>query len=459
MPQAYDLVVVGTGVAAGVVASRVRKAGWSVAIIDCRPFGGTCQLRGCDPKKVLVGGAEAVDLVRRLHGHGVAGDTRIDWPALMAFKRQFTEPVPARRERSFADAGVDAFHGVARFTGPDRIAVGEHTLEARHVVLGSGARPVPLPFPGAEHVITSDDFLELPSLPPRIVMVGGGYIAAEFSHIAARAGAAVTVVQRGPRMLKQFDPDLVGWLMTRFRDIGIDVRTGHAVQAVEPHPRGGFVVRTQGGDGAADNAAASDGAAEIQADLVVHAAGRAADFSDLDLAAGGVDTDHGRLRLNAFLQSTSNPRVYAAGDSAASGPPLTPAASLDGRVVAGNLLEGNRHQPDYRGIPSVAFSIPPIAAVGLGEQAAREQGLRFRVNCAQASDWYTATRVAETVYGYKVLIEEDTDRILGAHLVGPQAEEVINLFALAIRQNLPAEVLRSTVFAYPSAASDVDYML
>jgi glutathione reductase (NADPH) len=128
-------------------------------------------------------------------------------------------------------------------------------------------------------------------------------------------------------------------------------------------------------------------------------------------------------------------------------------------VIAANLLEGNRHRPDYRGVPSVAFTLPPIAAVGLGEAEARAAGLTFRVNRQKVPDWYTARRVAETVYGFKTLVEEGSGRILGAHLVGPHADEVINLFALAIRRDLTAEDLKQTIFAYPTAASDIGYML
>ena len=128
-------------------------------------------------------------------------------------------------------------------------------------------------------------------------------------------------------------------------------------------------------------------------------------------------------------------------------------------MVAANLLEGNRHRPDYRGVPSVAFSLPPIAAVGMSEAAVRAERLAFRVNCQKVPDWYTARRVGETVYGYKTLIEEGSGRILGAHLVGPHVDEVINLFALAIRRNLTAEDLRQTIFAYPTGASDIGSML
>ena len=169
--------------------------------------------------------------------------------------------------------------------------------------------------------------------------------------------------------------------------------------------------------------------------------------------------DRGRLKLNEFLQSISNPAVYAAGDAAAMGPLLTPVAAHDGYIVATNLLKGNQRQPDYRGVPSVVFTVPPVASVGLQEEAAREQGLKFQVKHQKTSDWYTARRVNEGYAGYKILIEEDSDRILGAHLIGPHAEEVINLFALAIRSDLRAKDLKTMIWAYPTAASDIPYML
>ena len=151
--------------------------------------------------------------------------------------------------------------------------------------------------------------------------------------------------------------------------------------------------------------------------------------------------------------------MYAAGDAAQMGPPLTPVSSHDGKVVAGNMLEGNHLRPDYRGIPSVAFTLPPIASVGLSEAEARERGLRFRVKSNLVPNWYSARQAAEPVYGFKVMVDEGDDRVLGAHLVGPHVDEVINLFALAIRHGLTADDLKSTMFAYPSGASDIGYML
>jgi glutathione reductase (NADPH) len=444
----YDLLVIGTGTAAQVAAGRVRKAGRSVAVIDHRPFGGTCALRGCDPKKMLISGAEALDLARRMRGRGVAGELHIDWKELIAFKRSFTAPIPHKREEDFARQGIAAFHGMARFTASDTLAVDGRALTGRHILIATGARPVPLRFPGAAHAITSDAFMELEELPARIAMVGGGYIAAEFAHIAARAGAKVTVLQRGPRMLPKFDPDLVGWLMEKFREIGVAVLTRHAVTAIE-----------QSGNAYRVHANTPEGSADVDADLVVHAAGRAPDIEQLHLSAANIALENERLALNEYLQSVSNPLVYAAGDAAAKGPPLTPLSSHDGKVVAANILDGNRHKPDYRGVPSVAFTLPPIAAVGLSEAEARAQGLKLRVNCAKVPGWYTARRVAEKVYGYKTIIAEDAGRILGAHIVGPHADEVINLFGLAIRHDLTADDLRSTIFAYPTGASDIGYMV
>jgi glutathione reductase (NADPH) len=164
--------------------------------------------------------------------------------------------------------------------------------------------------------------------------------------------------------------------------------------------------------------------------------------------------------VNEYLQSVSNPAVYAAGDAVASGGfPLTPVAGMQGGIVAKNLLEGNRHTPNYTGIPSVVFTIPPLARVGLSEEAARALGLHFTTHHEDTSGWYSSRRVALSHTGSKVLVEEGTERILGAHLLGLHAEEVINLFALAIRADLRARDLKHMVYAYPTSASDVSSMV
>ncbi len=450
MTSKFDLVAIGTGSGASAVASRCRSAGWQVAIVDSRPFGGTCALRGCDPKKVLVGAAEVTDWARRMKGKGIrAEQLQIDWQELMHFKRSFTEPVPKRQEEGLAKAGIAAFHGRARFVGPSTVQVGDEALEGRYVVIASGQKPADLKISGAEHLTTSDQFLELNELPRRILFIGGGYIAFEFAHVAVRAGSEVTIVHRGARPLPRFDPDLVDQLVARTRELGADVQLGTQAEGIEKSS-GHWIVR----------ASTSGQKRRFEADVVVHAAGRVPEIDDLNLEAAGVEWDSRGIKVNEFLQSVSNPAVYAAGDAAASGgPPLTPVAGYEGVIVAANLLKGNHQKPNYLGIPTVVFTIPPLASVGLSEREAREEGLKFEVKKGMTSSWYSSRRVGETYSGFKVLVEEGTDRILGAHLLGGQAEEVINLFALAMRSGMRASDLRHMLFAYPTHGSNLPYML
>jgi glutathione reductase (NADPH) len=196
MTQQYDLVVIGTGTGATGAATRCRAAGWRVAVIDHLPFGGTCALRGCDPKKVLVGAAEVLDDARRMQGNGLSGgEPAIAWNDLMRFKRSFTEPVPAMKEQSFARNGIDAYHGRAKFCGQHSVEVGGEVLEGRFVLIAVGSVPMHLGIAGEEHVITSASFPEHDRMPKPIVLLGGGFIIAQFANLAAQAGAQVTVLE------------------------------------------------------------------------------------------------------------------------------------------------------------------------------------------------------------------------------------------------------------------------
>ena len=446
MTQRFDLVVIGTGTAASGVASRCRNAGWSVAIVDERPFGGTCALRGCDPKKVLRRAAEVVDAARLMNGHGIAGPApTVGWPALMAFKRSFTDPVPEAREKAFADKGIATFNGTAQFIGENTISVGEDRLEARYIVIASGAKPVPLSMPGAEHVITSDDFLELAALPKRVLLIGGGYVSFEFAHIAARAGAEVVMLDRGERPLKAFDPDLVEMLVERTRALGITFRAKAEVTAIEQANGGlGVIARIDRAEERFETA------------LVVHGAGRAAAISALALDKANVKGNGKGVEVNEYLQSITNPVVYAAGDAAATaGPPLTPVASVEAKAVAANLLEGNHATPDYTGVPSAVFTVPELVRVGLTEADAAAQGFDFECKFSDMRDWFSVRRVGETHAAAKVLVENGSGRILGVHILGPEASETINLFGLAMRTGLKADDLKGLVSAYPSAGSDI----
>ncbi|HEY1762283.1 MAG TPA: NAD(P)/FAD-dependent oxidoreductase [Acidimicrobiales bacterium] len=446
-----DLIVVGSGSAAQSVAYPCRHAGWSVMVIDSRPLGGTCSQRGCDPKKVLVGISELADWSRRMQGKGFSAPAAtMDWSDMMRFKETFTENVPSSTEAELRDAGIVAVRGRAQFAGPRSLRVDGETHDARHVVIAAGARHAPLGIPGEEELLTSTGFLELEALPRRVAFVGGGYIAFEFAHVAARGGAAVQVIHRGDRPLEGFDADLVDDLVTTTRDLGVDVQLRTTVVAVEK--RGDeFIVRTRCGD--------EHG--EIVCDLVVHAAGRVPEIDDLALEAADVErVDGGGIAVNEYLQSVSNPAVYAAGDAVASGGlPLTPVADMQGGIVAANLIDGNTRTPNYEGIPSMVFTTPSLARVGLDETTARARGLRFTVRREDTSSWYSSRRVALDHTGYKTLVEDGTQRILGAHVLGPNAEEIINIFGLAIRKGLSAGDLKDMIYAYPTGGSDISSMV
>ena len=497
MNNTFDLIVIGTGTAASTAAHECRSAGWNVAIIDSLPFGGTCALRGCDPKKVLVEAAKVIDSTQRHENKGIVGSEgiRIRWSDLMSFKRTFTEPRPKLREDGYIKAGIVPFHGHAKFTDPTTIKVeGEREnnnntdnrndiiLTGKHIVIATGAIPVKLIIPGSENIITSDQFLELgcENLPDTIVFIGGGYISFEFAHIAARAGANVTILHRGKQPLEHFDPDLVNRLVQRSRDIGIDVKLEAAVKSIDKSQSSSKTTTTSlNGDSrsklvvyySSPDSSKKDGSnrnideitlSRIDADMVIHGAGREPNIDGLDLKnAAGIDYTRRGIMVNEYLQSVSNPAVYAAGDVAANmGLPLTPVASYDGAIAANNLIKGNTIKTNYAGLPSVEFTIPSLVSVGMQEKEAKDQGLRFSIKHEDTSGWASSRRVGETCSAFKVLVEDDTNRILGAHILGPHAEEIINIFSIAIRLGLTTKELNDPIlYTYPTNSSDILYML
>ena len=422
-----------------------------MAIVDSLPYGGTCALRGCDPKKMLVGVTEALDWADRMKGNGLRTESiRIDWPEMMAFKRTFTGPMPARLEDGFAELGIETLHGTARFVGPQQVRVGQRTLKARHFHIATGARPTTLGITGEGLLSTSTDFLDLETLPERIVFVGGGFISFEFAHIARRAGASsVTILHRGARPLVRFDPDLVALQVERTRELGIDVRLDSCVVDVAP-----------AGDGLAVRIDTSTGSDVVECDLAVHGAGRVPNLDGLDLSVAGVDVTARGIVVSQAMRSVSNPAVFSAGDCADTGAPnLTPVSANEARVATKNLLAGEDVRSiDYPPIPTTVFTVPPVASVGLLEEEARAEGIDFDVRFRRTGDWYSSMRVAEPYAAHKTLIEKGTGRIIGAHVLGPGAEEQINLFAMAMGAGLTANQVKAVVFAYPSYASDLGSM-
>ena len=450
MPATHDLIVIGAGTAGLAAANKAAARGWRTAIVDELPYGGTCALRGCDPKKILRRGAEIIDAVRLMRDKGIDADgLSINWADLMKHKRGFTDPVPENTERGLSSAGVETLHGTAAFTGTNSIEVDGATFASRHFLIATGAWPRSLEFVGANHVIDSTDFLNLERLPGRILFLGGGFVSFEFAHIAARAGARTTIVDRGARPLKGFDPDLVELLVARGAEVGIELRRETTINSIKEIGSGYRVVLDAAGE-----------VSTVEVDLVVHGAGRVPQLAAIDLDAAGIAHGEKGVMVGRHLQSTTNPGVYAAGDAADTpGMPLTPVAVFEAKVATANMLDTRTNEPDYDGVPTAVFTVPELARVGLLEDDARSRGLDIDVRYTDTSRWYSNYRVGERTAAVKILVEKATDRIIGAHMLGPEYGELINFCGLAMKLDLTTRQLKSMTAAYPTVGSDLGSML
>ncbi len=293
-------------------------------------------------------------------------------------------------------------------------------------------------------MITSDEMLSERELPASVVFVGGGVIALEFGHIYARAGARVTILEVLPQLLPALDADAVKMLQAESERIGIAVHTGVKVKEIQGDGKNLRVIFEK--DGRELN---------VSGGRVVNGAGRIANVDTLNLAAANVAHDRGRIALDPYLRSTSNPNVYVCGDAVPTTPQLSPIATYEGDIVGRNIVEGPRHQPDYASVPTSVYTVPALASVGLTEAAARDKGFKANVHTTDLLGWFSARTYAETVAWSKIVVDESTDKILGAHFVGHSGEELINLFGLAMGLGITAAQIRDKVYAYPTFTSDI----
>lgn len=440
--QEYDVLIIGSGSAGQTVATACRKAGRTVAVVDRLPFGGTCALRGCQPKKVLLAAVEAVSRSERMGGAGVAGHVRLDWPSLMARKRSYIDAIPDQTLSWMHDMGIATLSGTARFVSPDTVSVDGDTIHAASIVIASGSRPIDLAIEGKGLVKTSTDFLSLESMPREVAFIGGGYISFEFARLAQLAGAKVTIIHRSNQVLKGFDSKLANMLAEHYRSLGIDLLLDAPVERAERTADGRLNVVTARG--------------VVPVDEAFHGAGRTPDLEDLDLEAGGVEYTRQGVSVDTSLRSTSNPRVWSAGDAAAVGAPLTPVAGAQGEVVAAGIL-GSPAVFDEAWTPSAVFTDPPLARVGLDAEAA-DRDERLEVRFFDMSEWFTQTRVGNTTAGARIVLDRESGAIRGAHLLGVEAEEIVNVFALAMSHGITIGDLGQTTWSYPTFAYDINYL-
>lgn len=447
----YDLVVLGAGTAGLVSAMGAAGLGARVALVEKTALGGDCLNTGCVPSKALLRAARAVAEVRRAGELGirVPGEVVVDFAAVMERVRRVRAGIaPHDSVARFAAAGVDVFLGAGRFRGPDALEVAGETLRFRRAVVATGARPALPPIPGLASLepLTSETVFELRELPRRLAVLGGGPIGCELAQAFARLGSRVTLVQRAPRLLEKEDPDAAAVVEAALARDGVEVLLGARVASARRE--GGEARLVLEGPRGRDGGGA---AREIAADRVLVAAGRVPNVAGLGLEAAGVAFDARGVRVDDFL-ATTNARIYAAGD-VASAFQFTHAADALARIVLRNaLFPGGAARASALVIPWCTYTEPELARVGLSQEEARARGVPFRAFEHSLRDLDRAITDGETEGFARVLVEEGSDRILGATLVASRAGESISEVALALTKGLGLGAVGATVHPYPTGS-------
>lgn len=445
----FDVFVIGTGSAGKTIAFDCAAEGMKVAIADNREFGGTCANRGCDPKKVLVGITEVYQKAKNLNGKGLIHSLKIDWESLQKYKNTFTSAVPAVTEKNLAKAGITMYHQSPKFLDKNTLSVEGKTVKVKKVVIATGLIPMKLAIPGEEYLKVSDDFLNLESLPKEMVFVGGGYIGMELAHIAARCGAKVTVIQAESNILNGFDTDMTARLAAISEELGIQIIVNAKVNKVEKLQKNYRVYYAINGK-----------TKTIDTAMVFNSSGRIPSIADLDLEKAEIAVEKKGISVNEFLQSTSNPNVYACGDVAATTyPPLTPTSNMEARILSKNLRKENKIKLPKAVVPSVVHCVPQLAMVGMKESDIDNKDSGYQINYQKVPQWFSAKHKNEADYIYKVIIDKKKQTIVGAHILASNAGELINLFTLAINRQLLISEIKDIVFAYPTWGNDIKSML
>jgi glutathione reductase (NADPH) len=435
----FDLFVIGGGSAGVRLARTAAGYGARVGLAEDADLGGTCVNLGCVPKKLLAYGAHIADELEDAAGFGWTIDAaRFDWPTLIHNK----DAEIARLNRIYAgllsSAGVEVRRARARVTGPQEVEVGGSVVRAAHVAVCTGGQPVRLPIPGAELALTSDQLFSLPALPNRLLVLGGGYIAAEFASIFRGFGVDVELVHRGPLFLRGFDDDLRAHLAHEMTKKGVRLRWNAEATAITATPEG---LRVD----------LSDGESAL-VDQVLMATGRSPNTAGLGLREVGVAcTDGGAIRVDEAFY-TSVPSILALGD-VINRVALTPVALGEAMVVARNLFAGGTLRMDYRDIPTAVFTNPNAAAVGLTEADARALGpVRLFKSTFRPMKHTLSGRDERTFM--KLVVDTTTDRVLGCHMVGPDAGELIQGLAVALKCGATKAQFDATIGIHPTAAEE-----
>ncbi|MCA1940145.1 MAG: glutathione-disulfide reductase [Caenispirillum bisanense] len=436
----YDLITIGAG-SGGVRATRLA-GGWGhkVAIVESSRVGGTCVMRGCVPKKLLVYGAHFAEDFEDAKGYGwTLGDVSFDWPTLVGNKNKELDRLQGVYERILRDNKVELLRGRGVIVDPHTVEVDGQRHTAEKILIAVGGWPTLPDIPGIEHAVTSNEALDLSDLPKRVTIVGGGYIAVEFAGIFHALGSQVTQVIRKEMILRGFDGTIRAALQDELIRQGIDLRCETTVRSIEKTPSGAFNIRFAGGD-------------EHETDLVMYATGRAPNTKGLGLEEVGVEMrDNGAIVVDEHAR-TSVDSIFAIGD-VTDRVNLTPVAINEGRCFAETFFHDNPMTMDYTNIASAVFSQPPVGSVGMSEEEARRRGkVKIFISRFRPMKYTLSGREERTVM--KLIVDAETDVVLGAHMVGVDAPEIVQGIAIALKCGATKKQFDATVGIHPTAAEE-----
>lgn len=436
----YDLFTIGAG-SGGVRASRISASyGARVAVAEERYLGGTCVNVGCVPKKLLVYASHFSEDFEDAAGFGwTVGARSFNWSKLIENKNREIERLNGIYERLLGNAGVEIFRGTATVVDPHTVAINGRTVTAKYILVATGGWPVVPDIPGKEHAITSNEAFFLESLPKRVLMVGGGYIAVEFAGIFNGLGCDVTQLYRGPHFLRGFDDDVRNFLAEEMRKKGIDLRFNANIARIA---KKGDVYLAELEDGT-----------ELETDLIMYATGRAVKSRGIGLEEAGVElAPNGAIKVDDYFK-TSVDSIYALGD-VIDRVALTPVAIAEGMVLAGNLFKNQSRMADYEDIPTAVFSQPNIGTVGLTEAQAREKYGAVDIYASSFRPMKHTLSGSDEKTFMKLVVDRASDRVVGFHMVGPDAGETTQGVGIALKCGATKAQFDATIGIHPTAAEE-----
>jgi glutathione reductase (NADPH) len=446
MTYDYDLFIIGAG-SGGVRAARISAGhGARVAVAEEFRVGGTCVIRGCVPKKLLVYGSHFAEDIADAKRFGWQIDTpRFDWPTLRDNVAAEVDYLEGLYGETFASNKVTVFRERAVISGPNsvRLASGQ-TVTAKIILIATGAWPAVPDVPGADLGITSNEVFHLPALPKRVVIAGAGYIANEFAGIFNELGVAVTLVTRGDKMLRSYDQEIVEKLTEISREKGIDIRLNFPFKSVTRQDDESLLI--DGGD-----------AGTIEADLLLWAIGRNPNTMNLELESAGVALDKDGAVVVDGHNQTNIPSIYAVGD-VTNRVQLTPIAIREGHAFADSVFGGNPREIDYTCIPTAVFSNPPIAGVGVTEEEARAQSTDVKIYKSNFRPMRNVLAGRNERALYKMIVDGATNKVIGLHMIGPDSAEILQAAAIAVKAGLTKQQFDDTVALHPSMAEELVLM-